>query len=297
MLRAPGLREQHPDRRREQAGHGAAVGDGLVEVAAGAEARHQRHAGARHECAHRRVVLGVAVEQRQDDEVPVLGRQADRARHGLAGTEVVGVRHEHALRPRRRPGRIEDGRLVRGRRRRPRGRRLGTLCNLPAEVDRRRWGLTPADEHCVDPRAPAAHPRREVEPRRLREDQPALGVRHQVLELGCRRRRVDGDDDRAELRGAEPEREKLQAVSEEQRHRVAPADAEEAEEVGRPVHFPVELAVGARGHLPMQVVEDDERCAGARSRLRLKQRAECPRAGGGERFGHMDGAALSPHHA
>ena len=90
---------------------------------------------------------------------------------------------------------------------------------------------------------------------------------------------VDGDDDRAELRRAEPEVQELRAVGQQQGDRVAPADGQARQEVGGPVNLPVELAVRPGRDLPLQVVEDDEGRRGRRSRPAFKERPQRPGVG------------------
>src|SRR5437764_727694 len=79
---------------------------------------------------------------------------------------------------------------------------------------------------------------------RVEQERPRAGVLEDVLDLGGREADVDRDHDRADLRDREVGLEHLEAVAQQQRDPVAPADAARAQRAGQPVNALAELAVG-----------------------------------------------------
>ncbi len=106
------LREQHSDRCGKETRDRARVRDTLVEVATGAETRHQRHARAGDQRAHGRVILGIPVEQWQHDEVPVFRAQTYGLGDGFTRVDIIGISHHDSFGPCRRSRRVENGDII-----------------------------------------------------------------------------------------------------------------------------------------------------------------------------------------
>ena len=83
--------QDHAEWRGEQAGAGRTVPRDLVEESACREPRHQRHRCTCPDGGGERVVLGVGVEERQDDDVAVVVAEIGGCSHGPAGKCVVGL--------------------------------------------------------------------------------------------------------------------------------------------------------------------------------------------------------------
>ena len=275
--------EDHPDRRRRTGWRGWPRGAAAWrEEAAGRERVHQGHRGTGRRSPTQRVVLGVGVEQRQHDELAVLGAQAARLGHRHAGEGVVGLRDLDALGLAGRAGREHHRRPLAHRYRLPAGDDVG------AEHVEHGVGLVDQDDRQVGRRLlvhVGSRRRAEADARRC-----ARGARR----ARGRAHRVRRHDPRPEAHRRQPDGDERRAVGQREVDGVAGADAVGGEQAGAATDDGVELAVGPLGHLARRALEPQERrvlAAVDGAGPQLVEGDRLPRAAGGGR--HENAAVRS----